>query len=272
MKKNRIICLIITIFILLPFVKTNTVKAYSLSTAEICIDIRTGKVLHKLNENEKLPIASTTKILTCITALENYDCNKVINVNKNTVGIEGSSIYLKENEKYTILSLLYGLMLRSGNDAAETIACVENRNDFILKMNNLSKKVGAINSNFINPHGLHDKNHYSTAYDLAKITSYALKNETFCKIVSSKKVIVKELSQNVNKIYYNKNKLLNTLDGCIGVKTGYTKKSGRCLVSACKKDNLTLVCVVLNSPQMYERSIEIYEKCFKNYNYTDLLQ
>ena len=99
MRKNKILCLILTVFLLFPFVvKTHNVKAYSLSTSEICIDIRTGKVLHKLNENQKLPIASTTKILTCITALENYDLNKVITINKKTIGIEGSSIYLKEDE------------------------------------------------------------------------------------------------------------------------------------------------------------------------------
>lgn len=131
----------------------------------------------------------------------------------------------------------------------------------------MQKKCGAINSNFTNPHGLHEKNHYSTAYDIGKITCYALKNSIFKEIVSTKVAKVKELSNNCDKIFYNKNKMLNLIDGAIGVKTGYTKVAGRCLVSACERNGKIIVCVVINSPQMYERSCELIEESFKKFSY-----
>ena len=163
-------------------------------------------------------------------------------------------------------------MLRSGNDSAETIAdFVNGKESFINKMNEIAKKCGATNSNFVNPHGLDNIDHYSTALDMAKITAYALKNKIFKKIVSTKKIEVEEYSNNVKKIYKNKNKMLKSLNGCIGVKTGYTKKSGRCLVTACERDNVTLICVVLNSPQMYERSAEIINSCFQKFSYENIL-
>jgi len=269
MKKIKILSLIILIITICLINQNNFfVRAYSISKSEICIDGRTGKILHSYNENIKLPMASTTKILTCITAIENADLNSIVTIKPHTIDVEGSSIYLKSGEKYTLKSLLYGLMLRSGNDSAETIAdFVCGRDKFITLMNETSLKCGCLNSNYTNPHGLDNKNHYTTASDLAKITSYALKNEIFREIVSTKKIEITELSQNVNKIFYNKNKMLSLINGCIGVKTGYTKKSGRCLVSACIRGNLELVCVVLNSPQMFERSCEIIENCYKNYNY-----
>lgn len=273
MIKNKILSLFLIVFMIYCcFENTQKVQAYSMSKAEICIEARTGKVLHSYNEKERLSIASTTKILTCITALENKDYNDIVTITNKTTGIEGSSIYLKEGEKYSLLSLLYGLMLRSGNDSAETIAdFVCGRENFIDKMNETAKKCGAYNSNFTNPHGLDNKNHYSTALDMAKITAYALKNETFKKIVSTKKFVVEEHSNNINKVYYNKNKMLSSLQGCIGVKTGFTKKSGRCLVTACERNNLTLICVVLNSPQMYERTAEIINSCYNKFSYDNVL-
>jgi len=157
-------------------------------------------------------------------------------------------------------------MLRSGNDSAETIAdYIGGRDNFIKLMNKTAKNCGVINSNFTNPHGLHDNNHYTTAYDLSKITAYALKNPIFTEIVSTKKIKVEELSTSTEKIFYNKNKMLNLYNGAIGVKTGFTKNAGRCLVSGAEKNNLKTVCVVLNSPQMFERSIELLDKCYSDY-------
>ncbi len=250
----------------------NPVYAYSISKSEIVIDANSGRILYQHGAEQKMPMASTTKILTCITAIENKDVNEIVTVKNKTCNVEGSSIYLKEGEKYTLKSLLYGLMLRSGNDAAETIAdYIGGRDNFIALMNQTAKKCGANNSNFINPHGLHDENHYTTASDLAKITAYALKNPLFCEIVSSKKITVEELTSSTKKVYYNKNKILNLYEGAIGVKTGYTKIAGRCLVSGADKNGIKAVCVVLNSPQMFERSMELMNTCYKEYTQKTIL-
>lgn len=274
MKKIKILSLILFSFMIYMFALTpKRANAYTQSKSEICIEVKTGLILHKYNENQKLPIASTTKILTCITALENCDINSEILVKKDTCNIEGSSIYLKEGEKYTLNSLLYGLMLRSGNDSAETIAdFIGGRDNFIKLMNKTAEKIGCLNSNFVNPHGLHENNHYSSALDLAKITSYSLKNTKFREIVSTKKIIIEELTEGQKIVLYNKNKMLNLIDGASGVKTGYTKVAGRCLVSSCKRGDIELVCVVINSPQMFERSCEILENCFKNFSFNDVLE
>ncbi len=272
MKKIKIINVILTIFMFFIALNFNNAYAYSPSKSEIVIDAYTGRILYQNNATQKLPMASTTKILTCITAIENANVNDVVTVKKDTCNIEGSSIYLKEGEKYTLKSLLYGLMLRSGNDAAETIAdFVGGRNKFISLMNNTAKKCGATNSNFTNPHGLHEENHYTTCQDLAKITAYSLKNDLFSEIVSTKKITVEELSNLTKRVFYNKNKMLNLYEGALGVKTGFTKVAGRCLVSGAEKNNFKTVCVVLNSPQMFERSIELMDKCYNEYTLQTVL-
>lgn len=160
-------------------------------------------------------------------------------------------------------------MLRSGNDAAVALALHVGKSisGFCEMMNGICRKVGANNTNVTNPHGLNDENHYTTAEDLAKITAYALKNETFKQIVSTQKRIATELISGNKRSFINKNKLLYRDKNCYGVKTGYTKIAGRCLVSAFENDGMNLVCVVLNSPQMYERSEEITQTCFQNYGY-----
>ncbi|MBO5772344.1 MAG: D-alanyl-D-alanine carboxypeptidase, partial [Clostridia bacterium] len=212
-----------------------------------------------------LPIASTTKIVTALTVLENLsNIDQIVQIDKRAVGIEGSSIYLREGEKYTVRQLLYGLMLQSGNDCAVQLALTvaNNVENFANLMNLTAKKCGATESNFVNPHGLHNENHYSTAYDLAKITSYALQNETFAQIVKSK---LGEVSlDNPHKIY-NKNKLLKNWEFADGVKTGFTKKAGRCFVGSATKDGMQLVAVVLNCGPMFEESKSLLEYGFENW-------
>ncbi len=266
-----IITVIINIF-LLNFSAQNT-KAYTVSQAECVIELNSNRIIYSKNENAKLPMASTTKILTALTVIENYNLDKIITVPKKAVGIEGSSIYLREGEHLSVKELLYGLMLRSGNDCAECLAltCGNGKEEFIDLMNKTARKYGANNSNFTNPHGLHDKNHYTTAYDLCLISLNAMKNPIFKEIVSTKRIEISNEGYSYKRLLINKNKMLATFDGCNGVKTGYTKTAGRCLVSSAERDGANYVCVVINSPQMWERSQELLNYCFNNYSLKEIV-
>ena len=236
-------------------------ESYAQGRAECVLDMETGRILHEKDADLQLPMASTTKILTAITVLESCtDLNEEVAIPSEAVGIEGSSVYLQCGEKYTVQDLLYGLMLRSGNDCATALALRFGGTigNFSVKMNLLAQKAGALNSHFENPHGLPCENHYTTARDLSYIARYALKNEAFLKIVSTKYY--------ETRAWKNKNKILVHYEGALGVKTGYTKQAGRCLVSAAKRDGRILVCTVLNCAQMYERSIELLDKAFALYD------
>ncbi|MBP5466653.1 MAG: D-alanyl-D-alanine carboxypeptidase, partial [Clostridia bacterium] len=195
-------------------------------------------------------------------------------VGKNTVGIEGSSIYLEAGEKLTVKDLLYGLMLRSGNDCAETLAVHVSGSieQFACLMNETAAKIGATNSNFVNPHGLHDDNHYTTAYDLALISCYAVNNPVFKEIVSTQKTVIPFSTRNTKRCLINKNKMLKEFEGSTGIKTGYTKKAGRCLVSSCNRGGMELVSVVLNCGPMFERSKTILQNGFDNYKLYNLAE
>ncbi len=234
--------------------------------AECVIELSSGRVLYERNGDTRLPMASTTKILTAITAIELCDdLSKEIEIPESAVGIEGSSVYLKTGDIYTINELLYGLMLRSGNDCAVALAihCSGSIEEFSTRMNERAQKAGALDSHFSNPHGLPHKNHYTTARDLSLITRYAMQNPIFQEIVGCKYFEARH--------WKNKNKLLFTYDEAIGVKTGYTKQAGRCLVSAAKKENMTLICTVLNCAPMYERSKALLEDAFLTYKLTPLI-
>lgn len=245
-----------------------SVNAFSINTSsKIVMEVSTGRILYEDNAFEQKYMASTTKILTAITIIENCNLDEVITVTSKSVGIEGSSIYLEEGEKLTVKDLLYGLMLRSGNDCAVTLAlhCRENINEFADLMNATAERIGAENSNFTNPHGLHDDNHYTTAYDLAKISCYAMKNDIFREIVGTKTVKIPFTTREYDRYLVNKNKMLKEFPDSTGIKTGYTKKAGRCLVSSCKRDGMELVCVVLNLPPMFEESKQLLTNAFNNY-------
>lgn len=241
--------------------KTNT-------SSEIVMEKNTNRVLYENNAYEKKYMASTTKILTCIVIIENCNLNDKVTIKKESTNIEGSSIYLKEGEILTVKELLYALMLRSGNDCAHALAlhCSNNIKEFAIKMNETALKIGAKNSNFVNPHGLHDDNHFTTAYDLALISCYALKNPVFKEIVGTKKIKISNTKENYDRILINKNKMINEYEGATGIKTGYTKKAGRCLVSSAEKDGLEVVSVVLNCGPMFERSKELLDYAYNNYS------
>lgn len=239
----------------------------------VVMDAKTKRVIYSENQDNVKYMASTTKILTALVIINNCNLNEVITITDKTVGVEGSSIYLEAGEQLTIKDLLYGLMLRSGNDCAETLAihCSKSISKFAELMNKTAKELGAYNSNFVNPHGLHNDNHYTTAYDLALISSHAINNPIFKEIVSTKWVEIPFTTRNYNRKLKNKNKLLWDLDGTTGIKTGYTKKAGRCLVSSCEKDGLEFVCVALNCPQMFEKSKTLLTDAHNSYKNVKLV-
>lgn len=215
----------------------------------ILIEQSSNTVVAEKNSEIRMKPASTTKILTAICAIENASLDDVVTVSRNAAYQEGSSMYLKPGDKITLEDLVYGLMLNSGNDAAVAIAehIGGSTEKFANIMNNKAKDIGAKNSNFENPNGLDSDNHYVTAKDLALITSYALKNQKFREIVSTKSKVVSTVG-GVSKYLANHNKLLHMYENCIGVKTGFTKASGRTLVSAADKNGITLIAVTLNAP------------------------
>lgn len=249
-------------------------EVYADNSSEIVMEVSTNRVLFEHNSKTKKYMASTTKILTAIVVIENFDINKIITVTKETVGVEGSSIYLEVGEKLTVKELLYGLMLRSGNDCAETLAVslAGSIKNFAELMNETAHNIGATSSNFVNPHGLHDDNHYTTAYDLALISSYAIKNPIFKEIVSTKKIKISNTNRDYDRVLINKNKMLSDFEGATGIKTGFTKKAGRCLVSSCVRNGMELVSVVLNCPPMFERSKELLNDGYNNFEMKKIIE
>lgn len=231
------------------------------------LEATTMRVLDGQNLHERMEMASTTKIMTAIVTLENCDLDKQFKIPKEAVGIEGSSIYLKENEIWTIRDLLYGLMLRSGNDSAVALAIAAGGSleGFVDMMNAKADELGLKNTHFDNPHGLHSDTHYTSAYDLAVISAYAMQNEQFEKIVSSKFYVAEANDTRERQFFANKNKLLSSYQGANGIKTGYTTASGRCLVSAAKRNGMQVVCVVLNCYDMWNACASHMNKAFDEY-------
>ncbi|MGN0787846.1 MAG: D-alanyl-D-alanine carboxypeptidase family protein [Candidatus Onthoplasma sp.] len=250
-------------------IKEKTVYAVGSSAKAMCvIEKDSQRVIYSKNQDEKLPMASTTKIMTAITVIQNcQNLQELIQVDDSAVGVSGTSIYLRQGEELTVEDLLYGLMLRSGNDAAVALACniSGSEKEFANLMNNMAKKIGAKNSHFSNPHGLDNPEHYTTAYDLALITSYALNNPIFKKIVSTKSHVIEATNKSDKRYLTNKNKLLSKLESCCGVKTGFTSKAGRCLVSAIEQNETIYVCVVLNCGPMFEESSNLLTSASNEY-------
>ncbi len=263
---KRIIISLLIIFILTcQFTQVQAVPGVS-AQAYIVIDAESGRIIKSHNADTKLPIASTTKIMTALVAIESIDyLNTKIEVPAECAGIEGSSIYLIPKQKVSVIDLLYGTMLRSGNDAAETLAKFAGRNNpegFISMMNEKAKEIGALNTNFVNPSGLHDDNHYSTAYDLAIISAYAMKNNTFSEIARAEKY----KAGSMNSYFYNKNKVVHQYEYGTGIKIGYTKAAGRCLVASAEKNGTEIIAVLLNDNNWFNESYQIFDWAFENYN------
>ncbi len=236
------------------------------SKAECVMEVNSRRVLYQSHGDLRLPMASTTKILTAATVLELADdLQAEIVIPPEAEGVEGSSVYLKAGDTYTVEDLLYGLMLRSGNDCATALAYHFSGGvkGFATEMNKVAEKAGALDSHFENPHGLPCEGHYTTAKDLSSITCLAMQNEKFQTIVSTKYYEPRN--------WKNKNKMLYQYEGAIGVKTGYTRQAGRCLVSAANRENMTLVCTVLGCAPTYERSSKLLNDAFSAYEYAELL-
>ena len=232
----------------------------------IIMDIDSGRVLYQKNVNQQQLIASTTKIMTCIVALENSDVNTDVVVGNEVSSMYGTNIYIQPGEKIKVLDLLYGLMLRSGNDAAITLAVnTLGEEKFINKMNEKARELGMNNTVFSNPHGLDEETqNYSTAYDMAVLSRYAYKNSTYRKIIYTKKYVTK--SSIKSYVWYNRMSLLNEYKNCVGGKNGYTPRAGKSLVSYAKKGNLVLTIISLNDPSIYQNHKNLYNKYFSSYS------
>lgn len=259
-----------------PFIQLNaTSETNSYAKAMAVIERDSGRLLYQKNSDEKLAMASTTKIMTALVAIKNCeDLDEIFTVDNRAVGIEGTSLYLRKGEKKSVRELLYGLILPSGNDAAMALACkiAGGKDEFCILMNEEAKRIGAVNTNFSNPHGLDEKGHYTTAYDLAVIAAEAMKNDVFREIVSTKNIKISGNDKVEVKFLKNKNRLLCSVDGCNGVKTGFTDNAGRCYVCSIERDGMTLICAVLNCGPMFEEAERFLEKGFEEYKIYNLLQ
>ena len=236
------------------------VQAISAQKA-ILTDAQTGRVLYEKDADSRSLIASTTKIMTALVVCEQCNVLDRMRIPKEAVGIEGSSMYLKEGEVLTVQDLLYGLMLHSGNDAAVALAiyCGGTVEGFVQLMNDKAHRLGLTGTHFENPNGLDAPNHYSTARDLAALTAYAMDNPIFAQTVSTKSVRVGQRSLT------NHNKLLWRVDGADGVKTGYTKAAGRILVSSARRDGRRLICVTINDGNDWADHATLLEDGFSGF-------
>lgn len=255
MKKILPVCLLF-ISLLLSVMPWRVYAMDVSATAAILMDADSGEVLFEKNADRKMLIASTTKIMTALVVLDYGALNRVVTVKQSHM-VEGSSMYLNPGEQVTVEELLYGLLLCSGNDAALVLAdYCGGVTEFVAKMNEKAQRLGMVNSSFANPNGLDDEAHYSTARDMAILASYAAKNATFMRLCSTQSVTIN------GRIMNNHNRLLREVDGCIGMKTGFTKAAGRTLVSCVQRDGHRLVAVTLQDGNDWADHAALYDYGF----------
>ena len=261
------VCLWITA--MLFFGSVGAVELPNISAVSaVLMDADSGRILYGRMEDEPRLIASTTKLMTALVALESgHSPDEIVTIRAEWTGIEGSSLYLKAGETLRLETLLYGMLLRSGNDAAHAVAgyCAGSVEDFVCRMNDKAKELGMKNTHFSNPSGLNDEGHYSTARDMAILAEACLKHEELRRIVGTRSVTLE------GRILTNHNKLLWQYEGCIGMKTGYTRDAGRTLVSAAERDGMTLICVTLNAPDDWRDHAALFDYGFANYRLTKLV-
>lgn len=235
-----------------------------------------GLLIYEKNADVPLPMASITKLMTVICALETInDLKAEVLVPDKAIGIEGSSVYLAKGERVTYEMLLYSAMLESANDATTALAilCGGSEEGFVSKMNEKAKALSMNSTHFCNPHGLHENEHYTTARDYVKLMSYALENEQLCSIIGTKKITFAKLDNSMTRVLTNHNRLLFTYKGMLGGKTGFTKASGRTLVTAAKREDTTLICITLNDGSDWYDHTALLDKGFetvKTVSYTDI--
>ena len=233
------------------------------------MDADSGRVLYESNARQRRLIASTTKLMTALVALESgHRLDEVVTIDPKWAGAEGSSIYLKPGEQVRLETLLYGMLLRSGNDAALAVAgfCAGSVEAFVERMNRKAAELGMSDTHFENPNGLDGEAHYSSAYDMALLARACLKNETLANMVSAKSVTME------GRTFTNHNKLLWLEEGCVGLKTGYTEAAGRTLVSAARRDGMTLICVTLCDPDDWRDHQALFDFGFSGYTRVSLAE
>lgn len=237
------------------------------ASSAVLMDFDSALPLHAHNAHVRMGMASTTKIMTALTVLRLMDASATVSIPPEAVGIEGSSVYLCAGERMTVEQLLYALLLSSANDAAVALAVCAcgSVEAFADQMNAYAYALGLSDTHFTNPHGLHDEQHYTTAYELALIAREALKSEVLRKIFSTYKATIPFDGKESGRLVVNHNKLLRSYEGAIGIKTGYTKATGRCLVSAAVRDGMTLICVTLNAPDDWRDHRALLDFGFENF-------
>lgn len=243
------------------------------ASACVIIDEASGRVLLKHNAETPLPMASTTKVMTALLALEKGDLTDRVTCSRNAFGVPGTSIYLSEGETLTLEEMLYGLMLASGNDAATAIAehIGGTVDDFCRMMTARAAELGCKNTVFLTPHGLPREGHYTTAHDLALIAREAMTHETFREIVTTQRAKIPWEGRDYSRVLNNKNRLLSTYEGATGIKTGYTKKAGRCLVFGAEREGMRVIGVVLNCGDWFDEAARLMDIAFDRYEAMTLM-
>ena len=236
--------------------------ALSVSAQSAVVMYADGSCVYEKNADERRLVASTSKLMTALIAIELSEPEELIEVQPQCCGVEGSSMYLEPGQRLQADELLSGLLLSSGNDAAEALAfgLCGSEEAFVEKMNEKAAALGLENSSFANPHGLDAEGHYSTARDLAKLMLACMQNERFCRLCAQRSRTVGDIS------YVNHNKLLERCPGCLGGKTGYTRAAGRCLVSCCEREGTRFVCVTLSDPDDWNDHVRLYEAAFAKWS------
>lgn len=246
---------LVVIFIISTVIQTQALEADEISAKSAALMVAdTRELLFGKNEYAKLSMASTTKIMTALLALESGEPNRTVKITKPMIQVEGTSIGLKEGECVPLCHLISGMLLESGNDAANATACAMagSIDKFVEMMNQKVSEIGMTNTHFVTPSGLDDNNHFSCAYDMTLLGSYAINNPSFRDISSQKTMRATYGEPACTHTFSNHNRMLKTYPGAVGIKTGFTKKSGRCLVSAAERDGVTLVAVTLNAPNDWD--------------------
>lgn len=265
--------MISTIICILTFALSISVNALDLSAkSSALIEADSNEVVYENNAHDKLPMASTTKIMTSLIVLEYGMPNLQVKTTDDMLRVEGTSIGLKSDDTITLKNLVYGMLLESGNDAANVSACSVGKSckDFSVLMNNRAEQIGMNDTHFVTPSGLDAKEHYSTAYDMALLGAQAIKNPEFREICSTESKRVSFGNPPCMRTFSNHNLLLKKYPYSFGIKTGFTKKSGRCLVSAAEKDGVVLVAVTLNAGDDWNDHIKMYDYGFSQYECINL--
>ena len=272
MKKGCLWLIALCVLLLLPAAASAREVSTS-AKACVVIDAASGRVLLEHNAHQALPMASTTKVMTALIALEQGSLTDTVVTGRNAFGVPGTSIYLDLGESLTLEQMLYGLMMQSGNDAAVAIAehIGGTVDAFCAMMTARAKELGCENTVFLTPHGLPCDGHYTTARDLALIAREAMKHDTFRQIVSTQRATIPWEGRAYDRVLRNKNRLLAEYDGATGIKTGFTRAAGRCLVSSATRDGMSVICVVLNCGDWFNESARLMDLAFDEWESVTML-